>query len=84
MPYQNLLAKLVKKLTGKSVYEKIREDAEALFYDWIIHGFSNVLNEEARVEMLNFMPILKQIYPEEFQSAYQKTKFSPIRARVIK
>lgn len=84
MPYQNVLMKLVKKLTGKSVYEKLKEDAENLFYSWIMDGFMSVANEQARIEMLQFMPLLKQIYPEEFKKAHQKAGYSPIRVRNIK
>lgn len=62
MPYQNTLRRIVKRYTGMSVENKIREDVERLFEDVYANRFDGVSNEEKR-DLLGFVISLGEVYP---------------------
>lgn len=45
-PYQNILARIVKRHTGKSVNAKLEEDVENVFYDILAKNFGGVMDIE--------------------------------------
>lgn len=67
-PYQKVLSRLVKRRTGLSVDEKLREDAKKLFYDVITENFNHVAEIEIE-EIKELIPMLAQVYPKELIEA---------------
>lgn len=67
-PYQKVLSRLVKRRTGLSVDEKLREDSLKLFYDFIGENFDNVSSSEID-EIRDLIPMLAQVYPKELIEA---------------
>lgn len=65
---QKVLARLVKRLTGKSVDEKLREDVYQLFCDVIGENFAGVSKIELN-EIEKLIPMLAVAYPEEYVKA---------------
>lgn len=82
IPYQKQLGKIVKRYTGKSVDEKIREDVENLFYRWLMKDFVGVMPLECK-DLQGFIPLLKRAYPSEYERAMQRTNGKSY-ARVLK
>ncbi len=72
-PYQKQLRKIVKRYTGKSVEEKIREDVEQLFYDVIAHNVKGVHKREIE-DLEGFIPLLVRAYPKERENAIIRCK----------
>ena len=68
-PQQQVLKKLVKRITGKSVESQLKEDAYNLFKDILARKFSGIAPEEIQ-DILAMMPNLATVYPNEFQKAY--------------
>lgn len=68
-PYQNVLRKVVKRYTGKSVENKAREDAENLFYRVFCDDFDEAMPEEL-LDLRTFVPALQQAYPDEAKKAF--------------
>ena len=68
-PYQNVLRKVVKRYTGKSVENKAREDAENLFYQIFSDDINDVMPEEL-ADLKIFVPFLQKAYPEEVKKAF--------------
>ena len=73
IPYQNVLRKVVKRYTGKSVENKAREDVENLFYRVFCDDFDGVMPEEL-ADLRTFVPLLKIAYPDEVKNAYGRYK----------
>lgn len=71
LPYQNVLGKIVKRYTGKSIDSKLREDVENLFYDILCHNFNGVLDIEL-YDVLNMLPLLEEVYPSELRNAKKR------------
>lgn len=70
--YQKVLSKVVKKITGLSVDEKLKQDAENLFYDILMEKFNGIdIREIADVK--NMMINLSFAFPDEFHNAIIKT-----------
>ncbi len=69
LPYQKVLAKLIKKYTGKSVMAKLKEDVINLFCAIIIKGYQDIAYEEL-VDINDMLPLLEQAFPEELQQAF--------------
>lgn len=69
LPYQKVLAKLVKKYTGMSVMAKLKEDVTNLFCAIIIKGYQNIAYEEL-VDINNMLPLLERAFPEELHTAF--------------
>ena len=72
-PYQKQLRKIVKRFSGKSVEEKIREDVEQLFYDTLAHNFKGVHKREME-DLEGFIPLLVRAYPEERVNALNRCR----------
>lgn len=66
--YQKVLSKIVKRYTGKTVDEKLKEDAENILYDILSENFKNVAIEEV-VDVKGMMPLLIQAFPKEAANA---------------
>lgn len=71
--YQHILAKAVRKLTGKSVNEKLSEDIENLVYDVQMQHFDHVAVRE-RIEILSLIKELVRVCPEECSRGLQRAK----------
>lgn len=69
--YQKVLQRLVKRITGKSVDMVLREDAENLFFDILCENYDGVSKMEL-AEMLEFVPLLSKVYPQEYERAVQR------------
>lgn len=78
--YQNALSKMVKRLTGKTVDQKLREDIENLFYDVTIGNFEYVTDRE-RKEIAPLLYDLVEIYPEICQKGIDRAKKQQIILR---
>lgn len=76
--YQNILEKIVKRLTGKSVDEKLREDIENLFFDLLCNHVEGVAKSELS-DIKRMLPLLVQIYFQEYQKAKKRFQQSPER-----
>lgn len=69
-PYQNLLAKIVKRYTGKSVDKVVREDAIILIRDILCGNISGVSSIEL-ADIKRMIPLLTECYPEETIAAFK-------------
>lgn len=63
-PYQKVLERIVKRYTGMSVYAKLKEDVENLFYDILMKNYDGVMKAEL-YDVQGMLPMLKEIYEEE-------------------
>lgn len=68
LPYQKVLEKAVKKFTGMSADNKLKEDVENLFYDILCENFDGVMRIELS-DVLNMFPLLKEAFPEQLLMA---------------
>lgn len=66
--YQKQLRKLVKRITGKSVEEKLREDAYQLFLDVAKGDFKDISPIEVE-DVKGMIPLLARCYPGEIRRA---------------
>ena len=66
--YQKPLRKIVKKYTGLSVEDKLREDVENLFLD-VLNGELEKATVEEQYDIEGMLTILKKAYPEEYINA---------------
>lgn len=66
--YQKQLRKLVKRFTGKSVEEKLREDAYQLFLDVAKGDFKDISPIEVE-DVKGMIPLLARCYPDEIKRA---------------
>lgn len=73
--YQKILHRIVKRHTGMSVNQKLKEDAEAFFYDVMMGNFDGVKDEEL-LDVYQFLPDLGRAYPEELAKAKGRLKKS--------
>lgn len=64
LPYQKVLEKVVKRYTGMSVYSKLREDVENLFYDILCENYDGVMEMEL-YDVLSMLPLLEEAFPEQ-------------------
>lgn len=72
-PQQNVLRKLVKRLTGKSVEAQLKEDAYNLFKDILARKFDGVSEIEI-TEVLSGLHELSLAFPTEYHKAYNEHK----------
>lgn len=78
--YQNILARLVKRMTGKSVQENLKIDVENLFYDCFSQNFEGVMDIEIK-DILEMLPLLAKAYPEECKKA--KARYNQNKLRIL-
>ncbi|MBE6155673.1 MAG: hypothetical protein E7164_02825 [Firmicutes bacterium] len=72
-PYQTILRKLVKKISGKSVENQLKDNAYQLFKDIFNQNFEGVDKMEIK-DVLNSLSDLAALYPTEFNRAYQENQ----------
>ena len=77
IPYQKLLGRLVRKYTGLSVEDKIREDVEKFYDDIFNENFEYVTQEEIK-DVRGFAIDLAYQYPKEYNKALSKSKSKEI------
>ena len=82
IPYQKILHRLVKRRTGKSVDEKIKEDVEELFIKIITKDYDDVVPEE-RSAFNSAWGLLIQAYPEQYHNAASKVVSMNIMKRQL-
>lgn len=63
-PYQKQLEKIIKRYTGMSVDDKLKQDVVALLTDIKEENFRNVSELEIK-DIKNMLPMLIECYPEE-------------------
>lgn len=71
--YQKVLSKVVKKMTGLSVEEKLKQDVENLFYDVIMENFNGIDIREIQ-DVKNMMINLSLAFPNELDKALDKSE----------
>lgn len=67
-PYQKQLTRIVKRYTGKTVDQKLREDVTNLFYDLRVGNIKGVSPIELE-DIKGMLPLLARCYPEEAKKA---------------
>ena len=68
--HQKILHRLVKRITGKTVDENLREDVFNVLYKVLCNDFHNVSQSEIE-DLCSLIPWLKKAYPEEARRAAQ-------------
>lgn len=82
--YQKVLQRVVKRRTGKSLHEKLKEDAENLFLAILNKEYDGVSNRELK-DIKEILRDLANVYPNEFENAIERhEKTGPYRVRNIK
>ena len=71
--HQQVLARAVKRITGKSVNEVLKKDVENLFFDVFMQHYDGVSEREVK-EILELIPDLQQAYPLEYKIAKSRYK----------
>ena len=71
--YQNTLSRLVKRITGKSVDAKLREDVTRLFEDILEEKFEGVSEVELE-DVRGMLPSLLECFPKEYKNALKNVK----------
>ena len=69
--YQKVLARIVKRLTGKSVDEQFKLDVENFLYDLLANNVTGVAEEEL-LDAEEIVPFLCKAYPNEYLNALKK------------
>ena len=73
--YQRILEKIVKKYTGKSVYDKLKEDIENTLYDFLMGKVDGISIVEIK-DMKDITPLLLEAYPDIAKRISHKIKIS--------
>jgi len=82
LPYQKILHRLVKRYTGMSVYEKLKEDIEELFVKIISKDFDDVVPEERGV-FNSVWGLLIEAYKEQYHNAISKVTTKNLMKRQL-
>lgn len=69
--YQKQLRKIVKKYTGMSVEDKLKEDVENLFLD-VLNGNLEKAAIEEQYDIEKLLVLLQQVYSDEYKKAISK------------
>lgn len=80
LPYQNILSRVVKRRTGKTVLEKLKEDVTNLFYDILTRNFDGVMDAEL-IDVLGMVPLLEEVYEDALFEARKLKKEQNILKR---
>ncbi len=83
LSYQKVLQRVVKRITGKTVEECLKEDVINLFMDFMLDNTSGVSDNELQ-EIVILIPHLIQAFPEEYQLANEMCKNSLTRTKIRK
>lgn len=70
-PYQKVLKRIVKRLTGKNVDEKLKEDVEEVFYKILKEDFYDI-SEIELADISNMINILQIVFKEQSQNAVDR------------
>lgn len=76
-PYQNLLGKIVKRYTGKSVDKVVRDDVVALIRD-IASGNIRDISPLELIDVKRMLPLLAECYPDEVNLGYKMARKAPL------
>lgn len=76
-PYQSLLSKLVKRLTGKTADQVLKENVEETFYKIFNKDFDGALKAEV-YDLLSGLDDLVRCFPEEYESAKKRYNSSNV------
>lgn len=76
-PYQNVLSRIVKRYTGKSVDKVVRDDVVLLIKD-VTSGNIEGVSPVELADIKGMLPILAQCYPDEVSLGYKLGKNSSI------
>lgn len=71
-PLQKKLGRIVKRKTGKSVFDKLDEDVENFFYDILMSNFEDVMDAELK-EVEDMLLPLSEVYPEALARAKKRS-----------
>lgn len=72
-PYQGVLAKIVKRITGKSVDKILREDVEEVLYQILTEQFDGISKREI-ADILSGLQDLILAFPNEYENAKIRAK----------
>ena len=72
-PYQGVLAKIVKRITGKSVDKVLREDVEEVLYQILTEQFDGISKREI-ADILSGLQDLILAFPNEYENAKIRAK----------
>ena len=81
--YQKILARTVKRITGKNVDEQLRLDVEQLFLDLLSQNIEGVTKREL-LDISSIIPLLISSYPKEFLRAKIRHSLIPERNNLIR
>lgn len=70
-PYQKLLHRIVKRRCGRSVYAELAINVENVLND-IVNGNLDGVSKIEIVDIKSMLPMLAEIYPNEFKNALNK------------
>ena len=73
LPYQDVLRKIVKKRTGKTYLNKLKEDIENLFVDYVSQNFAGI-SEIELLDVEKLIPTLMKTNPKEYSKALERVK----------
>lgn len=71
--YQKVLSKVVKKITGLTVEERLRQDVQNLFCDILSENFEGIDIREI-MDIKSMLNYLIKVYPNEFDNAVNNVK----------
>lgn len=74
LPYQNILRKIVKKYTGKTVEEQIKTDVENLYYKLFTNDFNEFDSETSIFMYKDMIRDFLQVFPEEIIKAKKRAE----------
>lgn len=72
-PYQGVLAKIVKRITGKSVDKILREDVEEVLYQILTEQFDGISKREI-ADIVSGLQDLILAFPNEYENAKIRAK----------
>lgn len=75
-PYQNILSRIVKRRTGKTVNAKIKEDVEELIFNYYTQNY-DIAGRDEIDEIEKVIPYLKKFYKEEYCKALLRISKTP-------
>ncbi len=81
--YQQILQRLVKRLTGNTVITQLKIDVENLFYNVFISNFDGVSKIEL-LDIMGMLPLLEKVYPDEYTKAKNRVDKSQQLIKVRK
>lgn len=81
LSHQKVLERAVKRFTGMSADNKLKEDVENLFYDILCENFDNIMDVEI-YDVLKMLPLLEETFQEQVKNANDRYNKSFILKRL--